>query len=94
MKAYDEWEDEIVVIPIAKELSGTYQSAVLAKEMSERENIEVLDSKQVTLSLRLLVEEAIRLRDEGKTRKKSKRARCFERKNSSFSDRRHVRIFV
>ncbi|MCI9040519.1 DegV family protein [Dubosiella newyorkensis] len=73
LKAYDEWEHEIVVIPIAKELSGTYQSAVLAKEMSERENIEVLDSKQVTLSLRLLVEEAIRLRDEGKNAKEIKK---------------------
>lgn len=61
--------DELVVLTIAKELSGTYQAAHLAKNMSERENIYIADTQQVTMSLLYLIQEACRLRDEGKSGK-------------------------
>lgn len=61
--------DEIIGIFISSELSGTYQSAVLAKEMSERENIYIIDSRTVTMGLALLVRHAVKLREDGKTAK-------------------------
>ena len=59
---------EVLVITISSELSGTYNGALLAKEISGYEKIEVVDSRQASLSERLLVEYAVKLRDEGKDR--------------------------
>lgn len=61
--------DELVVLTIAKELSGTYQAAHLAKTMSEREDIYIVDTQQVTMSLLYLIYEACKLRDEGRSGK-------------------------
>ncbi len=58
---------ELVVLPMSKELSGTYQSALLAKSMSKREDIYIVNTLQTAQGLRYLVDEAIKLRDEGKT---------------------------
>ncbi len=58
-------DEDIIVIPIAKELSGTYQSAVIAKEMLSRENIYIIDSKTVTVGLALLVYAALQYQSEG-----------------------------
>ena len=60
--------DDIVVITLSGGLSGTYSSAVTAKEESGYEAITVIDSGQVAISQRILVEYAIKLRDEGKSR--------------------------
>lgn len=57
--------DSVIVITLSSTLSGTYQSAMLAKSMCEYENIYLIDSQTVTLSLKLLVNYAIKLRDEG-----------------------------
>ena len=57
--------DDIVGSFISSKLSGTYQSAVIAKEECGRENIYPIDSATVTAGAALLVREAIRLRDEG-----------------------------
>lgn len=57
--------DEIVGIFISGKLSGTCQSAVIAKQILGRENIHIVDSLNVTFALGLLVYEAVRLRDEG-----------------------------
>lgn len=59
--------NQVVAIVVSSELSGTFQSAVIAKEMLNSEDIFVVDSRQVALSLNLLVTEAARLRDEGKS---------------------------
>lgn len=59
--------NQVVGIFLSAELSGTFQSAVIAKEMLDSEDIFVVDSRQVALSLNLLVTEAVRLRGEGKT---------------------------
>jgi DegV family protein with EDD domain len=58
--------DEIIGIFISSTLSGTYQSAVIAKEIVNRDNIHLIDSKTVTLALALLVKEAVKMRDSGK----------------------------
>jgi DegV family protein with EDD domain len=48
--------DEILVIDASSKLSGTYQSAVGAKEMTEKKGrIEVIDSETVAMGLGLIV---------------------------------------
>ena len=51
-----EKQEEVVVITISSKLSGTYNGAMLAKDMAEYDNIYVVDSLQASLSERLLVE--------------------------------------
>ena len=57
--------DEIVVMPISRDLSGTYQSALLARDMVCPEKIFVVDTLNTTFGLGLLVEEALRMREKG-----------------------------
>lgn len=57
--------DSVIVLLIAGKLSGTLQSAMIAKEMSEHEDIHIIDSNTATTALRILVEEAVRLRKKG-----------------------------
>ena len=59
--------DEVLVITLSGGVSGTVQSAKLAKDLAEYERIEIIDSKQAILTQRMLVEYAVKLRDEGKT---------------------------
>ncbi len=58
--------DSVVVILIASVLSGTYQTAHLAKDMAEYDDIYIIDSKTATLGMRILVDRAVMLRDRGK----------------------------
>ena len=58
--------DEAVYITLSSKLSGTYQSAVMAKSISEYEKYYPVDSLNATGGQRLLVEYACKLRDEGK----------------------------
>jgi DegV family protein with EDD domain len=64
-KSYTEAGHDIVGIFISKKLSGTYQSAVIAKEMINSDKIHIIDSKTATFGLSLLVYEAIKLRKAG-----------------------------
>ncbi len=57
--------DEVIVILIAGVLSGTIQSALLAKDMVEYDAIHVVDSQNATLGMRFLVDRAVFLRDQG-----------------------------
>lgn len=59
--------EEAVYITLSSELSGTYQTAVATCAMMEGEGCYVLDSLNATGGQRMLVEAAVRLRDEGKT---------------------------
>lgn len=59
--------DEVIGIFISGKLSGTYQSAEIAKQALGAENIHLIDSLSVSFGLALLVYEMIRLRDAGKT---------------------------
>lgn len=56
---------KIVTILLSSEMSGTYQSACIAKNMLESDDIVVIDSRNVTSGLGLLVLKACRLRDNG-----------------------------
>lgn len=62
-KKYINDGDEIVSILISSHLSGTYQSAVAAKEMIKNDKIYIIDSQNVTFPLGILVHQAVRLRD-------------------------------
>ena len=59
--------EEAVYICLSSALSGTYQTAVMTQEDFGSEGHLVLDSRNATGGQRLLVEYAVRLRDEGKT---------------------------
>ncbi len=61
--------DEAIYITISSGISGTYQTACMTKEDAESEDCYVFDSLDATGGQRLLVEYAVRLRDEGKTAK-------------------------
>lgn len=68
--AYEEAKaagDETVVITLSSGLSGTHQSAVLAKDLAEYEKCYVVDSLNGTGGERALVEYAVKLRDLGKS---------------------------
>lgn len=57
--------NQAVGIFISSELSGTCQSAAIARDMLGSGDVFVVDSRTVTFALGLLVTEAARLRDEG-----------------------------
>lgn len=61
--------DEVVGIFLSALLSGTCQSASIARDMVDEDRIHVVDSGTVTFALGLLVEVACTLRDQGKSAK-------------------------
>ena len=61
--------DEALYISLSSALSGTYQTALATRELAESDSCYVLDSKNATGGLRLQLEYAARLRDEGKSAK-------------------------
>lgn len=56
---------EAVVITLSSALSGTYQGAVLAKERLGYDRCLIFDSLMATAGQRILVEQAVKLRDQG-----------------------------
>ncbi len=61
--------DEAVYITLSSALSGTYQSAVMTNEDVGGAEHYILDSRNATGGQRLLVEHAVKLRDQGKSAK-------------------------
>lgn len=59
--------DEAIYLTISSALSGVYQSAVLGKRLVDSEDCFVVDSRNATGGQRILVQEAVKLRDQGKT---------------------------
>ncbi len=60
--------DEVVAILMSSRLSGTFQSAQIAKDMAKGgERLYLVDSLNVTIGEGLLVREAVRMRDTGAT---------------------------
>lgn len=59
--------ETLIMILLSSEISGTYQSACMAKELSEYDNVYIIDSLNTTIGLKLLVDKAIQLRNEGKS---------------------------
>ncbi len=64
-RAAKEAGDTLICILLASNLSGTCQSAVIAKEIVEYDRIHIVDSLQVTAANQLLAREALRMRDAG-----------------------------
>ncbi|MGH4124983.1 MAG: DegV family protein [Clostridium sp.] len=67
-ECYKKYLDEgykIVSIHLSSKMSGTYQSACMAKSMLETEDIITIDSYNVTSGLGLLVLKACKLKDDG-----------------------------
>lgn len=68
MESYKKYLDEgykIISIHMSSAMSGTYQSACIAKEMLESNDIVVIDSQNVTAALGILVLKAAKLRNKG-----------------------------
>lgn len=57
--------DSVIAIPISSRLSGSYQSACAARDMTDYDDIHVVDARQALIGQRLMVEYAVRLRQEG-----------------------------
>ena len=57
--------DDVLVITLSSGLSGTIDSAKMAREIASYDRIEVVDSHQAILTQRMLVELAVNLREEG-----------------------------
>lgn len=61
--------DEAIYITLSSQLSGTYQTALITRQMAESDDCYVIDSQNATGGQRMLVEYAVKLRDAGKTAK-------------------------
>lgn len=59
--------DSIICILLSSSLSGTCQSALLAKSIAEYDNIYIIDSLTASYSIKILADYAIRLVNEGMT---------------------------
>ena len=58
---------EIVGIFLSSRLSGTFQSAVIAKDHLQNDKIHLIDSMSASFGSALLLRHAAKLRDEGKS---------------------------
>lgn len=57
--------DDVVYVPLSSGISGDYQTALMEKENAGYDRIYLVDSLTCTGGQRLLVEEAVRMRDAG-----------------------------
>ena len=57
--------DEVIYLPLSTGLSGDYQSAMAIKDMVGYDGVYIIDTLTCTGGQRLLVEKAVKLRDEG-----------------------------
>lgn len=57
--------DSVVCILLSSELSGTFQSAYIAKQMCEYDEIYLVDSRSATGGMQILINYACKLRDSG-----------------------------
>lgn len=58
--------DQLIYLSLSSGLSGTFQSATLAKSMAEYDEIYLVDTLSATRVIRLMAEYACKLREEGK----------------------------
>ena len=68
-RKYTDNADEVIGIFISSKLSGTFQSAEIAKKMLNDNNIFLVDSLSATFGLALLVYEAVKMRNDGHSAK-------------------------
>lgn len=60
-----EGADEAIYICLSSALSGTYQSACMVQQMTGKPGCHVFDSRNATGGQRMIVEHAVKLRDQG-----------------------------
>lgn len=77
--------EEIVTIVISSELSGTYNSARLAADIVASDKITVIDSKTSAGNLKLLVEIAVQLSEQGLSGKEIEREIIKQRENMNIN---------
>ena len=58
--------DQLIYLSLSSGLSGTFQSATLAKSMAEYDEIYLVDTLSATRAIHLMAEYACKLREEGK----------------------------
>lgn len=58
--------DQLIYLSLSSALSGTFQSATLAKSMVEYDDIYLIDTLSATRAIRLMAEYACKLKEEGK----------------------------
>lgn len=66
-QAAKEKGDSVVAILMSSGVSGTCQSANIAKEMVKYDEIHIVDSKTLVTAIRVLVEKALEMREAGKS---------------------------
>ncbi|MFA5576426.1 MAG: DegV family protein [Tissierellaceae bacterium] len=66
-QAFKEGYEDIIVILLSAKLSGTYNSAILAKNMLDDKRITVIDSQNAAANMKFLVEDAVNMAKEGRT---------------------------
>lgn len=64
-ESFEDGYDEVIVIVLSSKISGTYNSAVLAKKMLENKKITIIDSLSTASTLRFLVEDALDMSKNG-----------------------------
>lgn len=64
-----EAKDELICILLSSAISGTYQSALLAKNIVDYDGIYLVDTLSATYGAQILVDEAIKMINEGKEAK-------------------------
>ena len=57
--------DDVICVLLSSSLSGTCQAAHLAKNMAENDNVYIVDSLSATFGIKLLVDYANKLRNQG-----------------------------
>ncbi len=66
LEVFEKYEnDDILCINISEKLSGTYQSAKIAKGMCDNKNIGILNAETASVGTRQLVLKAVEMRDNG-----------------------------
>ena len=60
-----ETKDQLIVMTLSSGLSGTYQSACMAKELCSDATIEIIDTKNVTLGSQIQALEVLRMIEQG-----------------------------
>ena len=60
-----EKNDSIVYIALSSKLSGTYQSAIVAKQMCDYDEIYILDSQMATIPIAIMAKKATQLVSQG-----------------------------
>ncbi len=57
--------DEMVCILLSSTLSGTYQSAVLAKQLTDYDGIYIIDSLSATVGIKIMADHALKMIEQG-----------------------------